>query len=135
MNASVSSSIGITSETTLQKEQRLFGELFGRLINAFLNRIFDLRPAKAARRRRYLLILFFVSGFLISLQYYPLALWAKFVQDTFLYSFNPAYATTYVGNPFTNFLAFIVQVFTDPRIFQYIPIFLAPFCSCRTTAI
>jgi hypothetical protein len=127
MNASVSSSIGITSETTLQKEQRLFGELFARLIDAFLNRIFDLRPAKAARRRRYLLLLFFVSGFLISLQYYPLALWAKFVQDIFLYSLNPAYASTYVGNPFTNFLAFAYQVFTDPRIFQYVPIFLAPF--------
>jgi hypothetical protein len=127
MNASVSSSIGVTSETTLQKEQRLFSELFSRLIDAFLNRIFDLRPAKAARRMRYLLILFFVAGFLISLQYYPLALWAKFVQDIFLYSLNPAYASTYVGNPFTNFLAFTVQVFTDPRIFQYLPIFLAPF--------
>jgi len=127
MNASVSSSIGVTSETTLQKEQRLFGELFSRLIDAFLNRIFDLRPAKAARRMRYLLLLFFVSGFLVSLQYYPLALWAKFVQDIFLYSLNPVYATTYVGNPFTNFLAFAVQVFTDPRIFQYLPIFLAPF--------
>ena len=127
MNASVSSSIGVTSETTLQKEQRLFGELFSRLIDAFLNRIFDLRPAKAARRMRYLLILFFVAGFLVSLQYYPLALWAKFVQDIFLYSLNPAYASTYVGNPFTNFLAFAVQVFTDPRIFQYLPIFLAPF--------
>jgi hypothetical protein len=127
MNASVSSSIGVTSETSLEKEQRLFGELFARLIDAFLNRIFDLRPAKAARRMRYLLLLFFVSGFLISLQYYPLALWAKFVQDIFLYSLNPAYATTYVGNPFTNFVAFAVQVFTDPRIFQYLPIFLAPF--------
>ena len=127
MNASVSSSIGVTSETTLQKEQRLFGELFARLIDAFLNRIFDLRPAKAARRMRYLLLLFFVSGFLISLQYYPLALWAKFVRDIFWYSFNPGYAATYVGNPFTNFLAFVVQIFTDPRIFQYLPIFLAPF--------
>jgi hypothetical protein len=127
MNASVSSSIGVTSETTLQKEQRLFGELFSRLIDAFLNRIFDLRPAKAARRMRYLIVLFFVAGFLISLQYYPLALWAKFVQDIFSYSLNPAYAATYVGNPFTNFLAFVTEVFTDPRIFQYLPIFLAPF--------
>src|ERR1044071_3214965 len=111
MNASVSSSIGVTSETTLQKEQRLFGELFSRLIDAFLNRIFDLRPAKAARRMRYLIVLFFVAGFLISLQYYPLALWAKFVQDIFLYSLNPAYAATYVGNPFSNFVAFAVEVF------------------------
>jgi hypothetical protein len=127
MTASVSSSLGVTSETTLQKEQRLFGELLARLINAFLNRIFDLRPAKAARRLRYLFILFFVIGFLISLRFYPLALWAKFAQDIFWYSLNPSYAATYVGNPYTNFMAFVVQVFTDPRIFQYLPIFLAPF--------
>ena len=127
MTASVSSSLGVTSETTLQKEQRLFGELLTRLLNAFLNRIFDLRPAKAARRLRYLLILFFVVGFLISLRFYPLALWAKFAQDIFSYSLNPSYAATYVGNPYTNFMAFVVQVFTDPRIFQYLPIFLAPF--------
>ena len=127
MTASVSSSLGITSETTLQKEQRLFGELLARLIDAFLNRVFDLRPAKAARRLRYLFILFFVIGFLISLRFYPLALWAKFAQDIFSYSLNPSYAATYVGNPYTNFMAFVVQVFTDPRIFQYLPIFLAPF--------
>ena len=127
MNASVSSSIGVTSETALKKEQRLFGELFSRLIDAFLNRIFDLRPTKAARRTRYLFILFFVSGFLISLRFYPLALWAKFIQDIFWYSLNPGYAATYVGNPYTNFLSFAYQAFTDPRIFQYLPIFLAPF--------
>ena len=127
MTASVSSSLGVTSETTLQKEQRLFSELLARLIDAFLNRIFDLRPAKAARRLRYLFILFFVIGFLISLRFYPLALWAKFAQDIFSYSLNPSYAATYVGNPYTNFMAFVVQVFTDPRIFQYLPIFLAPF--------
>ena len=89
--------------------------------------MFDLRPAKAARRTRYLLILFLVSLFLISLKFYPLGLWTKFIQDIFLYSLNPAYAAIYVGNPFTNFLAFVVQVITDPRIFQYLPVFLAPF--------
>lgn len=114
-------------ETALQKELNLFNELFARLGNAFLNRIFDLRPAKAARRMRYLLVLFFISGFLISLQFYPLDLWAKYMRDIFLYSLNPAYAASYVGDPFTNFFGFIRQVFTDPRIFQYVPIFLAPF--------
>ena len=127
MNISVSSPLGNTGETALQREQQLFWELSSRLIDAFLNRMFDLRPAKAARRTRYLLILFLVSLFLISLRFYPLGLWAKFIQDIFLYSLNPAYAAIYVGNPFTNFLAFVVQVITDPRIFQYLPVFLAPF--------
>ncbi len=127
MNISVSSPLGNTGETALQREQQLFWELSSRLIDAFLNRMFDLRPAKAARRIRYLLILFVLSLFLVSLRFYPLGLWAKFIQDIFLYSLNPAYAAIYVGNPYTNFLAFITQVFTDPRIFQYLPVFLAPF--------
>jgi hypothetical protein len=115
------------SETALKKQLNLFYELVPHLGNAFLNRIFDLRPAKAARRRRYLFILFFVSGFLISLRIYPLVLWTKFVRDILSYSLNPAYAVNYVGNPYTNFLAFVNQVFRDPRILQYIPIFLASF--------
>src|SRR6266508_1166069 len=127
MNISVSSPLGNTGETALQREQQLFWELLSRLIDAFLNRMFDLLPAKSARRIWYLLILFVLSLFLVSLRFYPLGLWAKFIQDIFLYSLNPAYAAIYVGNPYTNFLAFITQVFTDPRIFQYLPVFLAPF--------
>src|SRR5919109_651016 len=128
MSVSVSSTpLRNTAETPLQKEQQLFRELFSRLINALLNRIFDLRPEKAARRMRYVLLLFFVSMFLVSLRFYALSMWAKFVQDIFLYYFNPTFASTYIGNPIINFAAFIYHVFTDPRIFQYVPIFLAPF--------
>ena len=129
MTVTVSSSppMGNTSETSLQREQQLFRELSSRLIDAFLNRMFDLRPAKAARRMRYLVILFLVSLFVVSLRFYPLGLWAKFVQDIFLYTLNPVYRGIYVGNPYSNFLAFALQVFTDPRIFQYVPVFLAPF--------
>lgn len=115
-------------ETALQKEGNLFGELFIRLGNAVLNSIFDLRPERAARRMQYLLILFFIGGFLITLRYYPLGLWIPHIQSIFLYLFNPAYAETYVGgNPITDFFFFALQAFTDPRSFQYLPIFLAPF--------
>ena len=128
MSVSVSSTpLGNTSETPLQKETQLFRELFARLLNALLNRIFDLRPEKAARRMRYLILLFIGSVFLVSLRFYPLDLWTKFVRDIFLYYLNPAYPSIYVGNPLTNFANFVLHVFTDPRIFQYFPIFLAPF--------
>jgi len=127
MNISVSSPLANTAETPLQREQQLFWELFSRLIDAFLNRMFDLRPEKAARRTWYLLILFIGSLFFVSLRYYPLGLWAQYTQAIFLYLFNPAFASTYVGNPFLNFLVLAYRVFTDPRIFQYFPVFLAPF--------
>jgi hypothetical protein len=131
MSVSVSSTpsapLGSTAETPLQKEQKLFGELFARLVDAFFNRVFDLRPEKAARRMLYLIALFLISGFFISLQYYPWAFWAQRIRDAFTYLLNPDFAATYVGNPFANLLGFAIQVFTDPRIFQYLPVFLAPF--------
>jgi hypothetical protein len=127
VSSATSSTLGTTSETPLQKEQKLFRELFSRLIDAFLNRIFDLRPEKAARRRVYLILLFLITGFLISLRFYPLPMWAKYIQDIFSYYLNPTFAPTYVGEPLTNFASFAIGVFTDPRIFQYLPVFLAPF--------
>src|ERR1051325_11620545 len=129
MNVSISSSSPLpsTTETALQKESKLFRELFVRLINAFLNRSVDLRPEKAVRRTRYLIILLLLTRFLVSLSIFPLAMWAKYIQDIFSYVLNADFRATYVGNPFTNFLSFAIYVITDPRIFQFLPIFLAPF--------
>jgi len=117
----------LPTESALQKEQRLFKELFSRLRDALLDRLFDLRPERAARRMQYLILFFIVSGFLITLQYYPVVLWAQRIQDIFSYLFNPTFAASYVGDPFTNFMFFAFQAFSDPRVFQYLPIFLAPF--------
>jgi hypothetical protein len=128
--SSISSPFGNAApraESALQKELRLFGELFSRMINAFLNRVFDLRPEKAARRMWSLISLFLIAGFLISLRFYPVSLWTQYIRDIFLYVLNMGYAATYPGNPFLNLIGFVNQVFTDPRIFQYFPIFLASF--------
>ncbi|HEY3476655.1 MAG TPA: hypothetical protein VGK56_18705 [Anaerolineales bacterium] len=127
MDIPVSSPIGQTTETPLQKELQLFRELFARLVDALLNRIFDLRPEKAIRRMQYLFLLFFVSVFLISLRFYPLDLWTQQIRDIFSFFLNPNFTATYTGNPLVNFASFVFYVFTDPRIFQYFPIFLAPF--------
>jgi len=96
----------LPSETAIQKERRLFRDLFERLINAFLNWLFDLRPERAQRRARNLFILFPLLGFLVCLIYYPLGLWAGYIQDIFLYLLNPSYAASYVGDPFTKFFTF-----------------------------
>jgi len=130
MNASVSSTLGTPTESSLQKELRLFGELFSRLIDAILNRMFDLRPEKAARRLWYLILLFFATGFLISLVYFPFQgqnSWMDRIQAVFKYVFKYGFAASYPGNPFVNLFAYAGQVFTDPRILQYFPILLASF--------
>jgi len=114
------------TESALQKEQRLFKELFDRLINAVLNRIFDLSPAKAAQRMSYLVVMFLITGFLISLHTYPLGLWAKHLQDVFLYLLNPNYAASTNSDPLNEFLNFLIQIVTDAQTLQYFPIFLAP---------
>jgi hypothetical protein len=121
-------------ENALRKEQEIFGELFYRLRDALINRIFDLRPSAASARLQYLLFLFFLSGFLVSLIYYPLNEWAGRVQNIFLYLFNPAFAANYPGNPIADFLNFLIRVFIDPRIIQYLPIFMAPFFIALQTA-
>lgn len=119
----------VTSETTLQKEQKIFRELFGRLVNAVVNQIFDLQPQRAVQRMQYLIFLFVLSVFLITLTHrdYSLRVWAAQLQSMFLYIFNPAYASTYPGNAIADFLSFVLQAFTDPHTLQYIPIFLATF--------
>ena len=121
-------------ETALQKEQRIFNELFLRLSDALLNRLFDLSPKSATSRLHYLIFLFLLSGFLISLRYYPLSVWALYIQDIFIYLFNPNYAQNIPGNPFTNIISYGIQAFTDPRNLQYLPIFLAPFFIALQTA-
>ena len=115
------------TENALQKEQRLYRELYDRLINAILNRLFDLSPEKAARRMRYLVIMFLLLGCTLTLYNYPLTLWAQRLQEVFLYLLNANYAANYLGEPFTPFITLIKQAITDPRILQYLPIFLAPF--------
>ena len=123
------STIAIPSrdESALQKEGKLFQELFVRLGNAILNNIFDLRPEKATRRMQNLLIAFFVIWYLITLRYYPAVLWAQHLRQIFLFLFNPAFAQSMEGNPFVKFALFAWNAFTDPHVFQYFPIFLASF--------
>ena len=121
------SSFQPSTENALQKERRLYGELFDRLINAILNRLFDLGPVSAARRMRYLFITFLFIGLVLTLYYYPLPLWAQRLQEIFLYVLNPSYAASYVGDPFVKFLDLLKQAILDPHILQYLPIFLAPF--------
>ncbi len=127
MNLSASSTLGTARESNLKKELRLSRELLARLIDAILNKMFDLRPEAATRRLWYLIILFVVASFLIGLLYYPGAWWTQRIKDIFSYFLDPAFAASNPENPFVNFFILTGKVFIDPRVFQYFPIFLASF--------
>jgi hypothetical protein len=111
----------------MANERRRFNELFGRLIDAILNRLFDLRPQVATFRLWAIILLFLFSGFVISLFYYPLPVWLGHIQDIFGYLLNPDYIPNFPGDPFYNLASYAYTAFTDPRVLQYLPIFLAPF--------
>jgi hypothetical protein len=123
------SPLNLQKVTALQKEWQLFKELFARLRDALLNRLFDLRPEKAVRRRQYLVFLFILTGFLVSLREYPLDGWAKHIQDIFSFLFiqSGTYAPNYPGNPFDNISWFGYRALTDPHTVQYLPLLLASF--------
>jgi hypothetical protein len=114
--------------------RRSFGELLGRLIDAILNSLFDLRPQVATIRLILVIFLFLLSGFLISLLYYPLSVWIAHLSDIFGYYLNPNYIPYYPGEPIGNLIAYAITAFTDPRVLQYLPIFLAPFFIALQTA-
>lgn len=116
-----------SEESALQKESNLFRDLFIRLGNALLNKIFDLSPESASGRFQNFAFLLLFTWFLISLRYYPINEWAQHLQNVFLAVFNPAFAQTFPVNPIITFVSYAWQALTDPRVFQYFPIFLASF--------
>lgn len=123
-------------ESALQSEYRLFREGSTRLANAFLNRFFDLSPRAARRRFWSFVLLFFFSGFSLSLFNYSLTEWLARIQDMAIYALNSTYRASYIGSPFGNFLLFLIQVFIDPRNLRLIPLLLAPyFISIQIAAI
>ncbi len=127
----------LNPESALQKEWRLFKEGSNRLINAYLNMMFDLSPKASSGRFWAFVILFFVTGFLLSLINYPLNLWLARFQDIFLYFFNADYRAGYLtGDPISNLILFALQVFFDPRNLRFLPLLLAPyFISLQSAAI
>jgi hypothetical protein len=115
------------AETAFQRELRLFSQLFARLVDALLNRLFDLRPERAARRRAYLLVLFLLSGAVISLYYYPPAEWLSRIANILNILLSETSTPAQLQAAIAEFALFFRSVLQDPRILQYLPVFFAPF--------
>lgn len=115
------------AQTALQTERLIFRELFARLRDALLNRIFDLSPARAARRRAYLIVLFLLSGVAISLYYYPPAVWAEQIRKVFNVLLSETSTAAQLQDALSKFGNFLWTVVKDPKFLQYIPVFFAPF--------
>jgi hypothetical protein len=130
----------VAAESALDKERRLFDELFTRLRDALLNRLFDLRPEKARNRMSYLMFLFLISGFVISMIVSPehsLTQWLVYTRNLFRYLLNPDVLREAMNagrNYISEFIIFAWQALTDPRTLQYLPIMLASFFIAQHSA-
>ncbi|MBK9927498.1 MAG: hypothetical protein IPP66_19690 [Anaerolineales bacterium] len=113
-----------STETILQREQRLYRELSSRLIDVLVSKVFDLHPQKAAWRRSTLFALFFIIGFFITLINHPLSGW--FEQLRVLFSSLMAQQSP-PDVAINNFVKFLLEIITDSSILQYLPVFIAPF--------
>jgi hypothetical protein len=116
-----------STETALQREQRLYRELSSHVIDVLVSKVFDLRPEKAARRRMYQLVIFILSGIPFILAHYPLQMWTSYIRDIFYSALAPSQADFPLNIAIANFLGFLRQVFLDPKILQYLPVFIAPY--------
>lgn len=122
------------AETALQREQRMFSELWSYFLDLVIGKIFDLNSERAARRSSMLFLMFFGLGILISLFYYPPGMWLEQLKNILYSVLSPASAPLPIDAAFTGFFKFLLAVILDPRILQYLPIFLAPFFIAQQSA-
>jgi hypothetical protein len=108
-----------STETTLQREQRLYKELSSHLIDILVSKIFDLHPEKAARRRSILFTAFFLVGFLISVGYHP-SEWFDLL-SSILSQKQP------VDAAINGLIQFLLGMTKDAKLLQYLPVLIAPF--------
>lgn len=117
----------IPTETILRKEWQLFKELLPRLMNALINWLFDLSPEMARNRMSFLIIIFVISGSLISFnnKEYSLLKWSDQFESIFSYLLNTT--RTQENDTVMGFILFIWRAYTNPHTLQYLPIILATF--------
>jgi hypothetical protein len=108
-------------------EWQRFKDLMGQLVDVMLNSLFDLRPQMSSIRLILLISFFLLTGFLISLFYYPLNEWIEHIQDILGTYFYTTYYPYNEGNPIENLILFAFQAFTDPHVLQYLPVLMIPF--------
>lgn len=109
-----------------QQTTRLIREL-RRLINMLLNCMFSLTPQGTRRRRRMLVGVFILTGFIFGLFSKEFSFWLAHIQAILLYLFNPIIAASFTFNPIRDFLQIILDIYTAPQVLRFLPVFILPF--------
>jgi len=109
-----------------QQALRLVGEL-KRLFNVFLNCMFSLAPKGTRRRRRMLIGMFILIGFLFGFFSREVSVWLAYFQNLLVFLLNPKAAAGFTTNPIRDFLQLILDTYKNPAVFRFLPIFILPF--------
>lgn len=111
----------IKPKTALQIELENTKEQLTRLINCWLNNMFNLKPEGSSRRGALLFVVFLIFSLVAVLRSNPMFIWVAQLSSVFQYFFNPAFAGQ---SPTTlnDFLVFSVQALFRPEVFRYMPI-------------
>ncbi|HLO18309.1 MAG TPA: hypothetical protein VK206_25985 [Anaerolineales bacterium] len=116
---------GINTESELKKELQAFNEQSLRLVNAILNRLFDLKPSSARHRLAYLIIWLILAGFIVSLTPYPWQEWRNHLQQFFVYVFQSSDLFVIIGSTF-DLVRFIFNAYRSSYVLWYAPAFFLP---------
>jgi len=114
------------SRSALQVELDNTKTQFYRLINCWLNRIFNLSAIGSQRRGSLLLVLFLAIGFVVVLRNNPMYVWVAQLSSFFQYLLNPAYGGQ-SPTALNDFIKFMSQALFRPESLRYLPIFILPY--------
>lgn len=113
--------------TELHQQTAQLTRTIGHLINAILTCLFSLTPRGTRRRRRMLIGVFILTGFLFGFFSQNLSVWLAHVQAILVYLFNPTVAASLDTNPLLDFFQFVLDIYKRPDILRFFSIFVLPF--------
>jgi hypothetical protein len=119
-------------ESALRKEARVFQEQIGRLIDCFLNRIFDLTERGASRRRRMLFFLLPLLGILFLLL--SAREWATQFTRFFAYLLSSEYRALAPADTLPQFFLFLGDALFGPETPRILPLVILSFVIAREAA-
>jgi hypothetical protein len=111
-------------ETPLEKELGKLREQGTRVINAGINRLFDLKPKSAKWRMRAILFLLILVGFFIGLRPHPLDGWSRRIELVF----DAIFLGDPIGilNQIIELVNLGLRVYISPQTLWYFPAFFLP---------
>ncbi|GAB4415626.1 MAG: hypothetical protein Kow002_00860 [Anaerolineales bacterium] len=97
-----------------------------RLVNCWVNTIFNLSAKGSRRRGGILSFLFFAIGFVVVLKGQPMFEWIAHLSSFFRFLLNPDFALQF-PTAFNDFFLFVGEALFRPEALRYLPVIILPY--------